>query len=196
LRWKLIPCVGLFTFVLIAAGLTIGGLWLYFLIRPFLTRSSEVRPTLHRTSHYEGANAQIIEDVVAQPLETQRTGMEGVESIESMCADGRLDLTFYLRPGSDLRMAKVLGQSCVALAEPAWSLSTESTASAVCSSLPNRSRASAPRKLAVAAERSPSKSSASANSPMDTRSNVPAPIPSSGNEQRGRALLFVKNFVI
>ena len=118
-RWKLILGVGLLAFVLFVAGLTSGGIWLYFHIRPFLTRSSEARPTLCITARYDGANAQSVEDSIALPIETQLAGMEGVECVESICGDdGTLRIILYLRRGTDLAIANVVAQNRVALAVP------------------------------------------------------------------------------
>jgi multidrug efflux pump subunit AcrB len=118
-RWKLILGVSLLVFVLFIAGLSSGVAWLYFQIRPFLSRSFEARPTLCITARYDGANAQTIEDTIALPIETQLAGMEGVESVESICGDdGTLRTLLYLRRGTDLATARVLAANRVALAQP------------------------------------------------------------------------------
>jgi multidrug efflux pump subunit AcrB len=117
-RWKFILGIGLLVFVLLVAGVTSGVVWLYFQIRPFLARSSEPPPTLCITARYEGADAQGIEDTVALPIETQLAGMEGVESVESICGeDGTLRIMLYMRHGMDLPIARVVALNRVTLAE-------------------------------------------------------------------------------
>lgn len=118
-RWKLILGVGLLAFVLCVAGLASGVVWLYLQLRPLLTRSAEARPMLRISARYHGANAQIIEDTIALPIEAQLAGMEGVESVESICGDdGTLRIMLYLRPGSDLAIVRVVALNRLALAEP------------------------------------------------------------------------------
>lgn len=119
-RWKLILGASLLTLVLCAAGLTSGIVWLYFKISPFLTRSSEARPMVYITARYDGANAQTLEDTIALPIETQLAGMEGVESVESICGDdGTLRTILYLHRRMDIAIARVVAANRVALAQPA-----------------------------------------------------------------------------
>src|SRR5881296_3670262 len=76
-------------------------------------------PTVRVTCQYPGANAQVVADTVAAPIEQQVNGVEGMMYMSSQSSnDGSysLDVTFEL--GTDLNMAQVLVQNRVALAEP------------------------------------------------------------------------------
>src|SRR5437773_1852689 len=76
-------------------------------------------PTVRVTSNYPGANAQVIADTVAAPIEQQVVGVEGMLYMSSQSNnDGSyaLDVTFAL--GTDVNMAQVLVQTRVAIAEP------------------------------------------------------------------------------
>src|SRR5262245_45595434 len=76
-------------------------------------------PTVQVTARYPGANAQVIADTVAAPIEQQVVGVEGMLYMSSQSNnDGSytLDVTFQL--GTDVNMAQVLVQNRVAIAEP------------------------------------------------------------------------------
>ena len=76
-------------------------------------------PTVRVTAAYPGANAQVIADTVAAPIEQQVVGVEGMMYMSSVSNnDGsyQLDITFKL--GTDIDMAQVLVQNRVAIAEP------------------------------------------------------------------------------
>lgn len=76
-------------------------------------------PTVQVTTRYPGANAQVIADTVAAPIEQQVVGVEEMEYMSSQSNnDGSytLDVTFKL--GTDVNMAQVLVQNRVAIAEP------------------------------------------------------------------------------
>jgi multidrug efflux pump len=71
------------------------------------------------TASYPGANAQVVADTVAAPIEQQVVGVEGMLYMSSQSSnDGSytLDVTFKL--GADVNMAQVLVQNRVAIAEP------------------------------------------------------------------------------
>jgi multidrug efflux pump len=71
------------------------------------------------TANYPGANAQVVADTVAAPIEQQVVGVEGMLYMSSQSNnDGSytLDVTFAL--GTDVNMAQVLVQNRVAIAEP------------------------------------------------------------------------------
>src|SRR3984885_3881496 len=80
----------------------------------------EITPPIVRvTANYPGANAGIIADTVAAPIEQQVVGVEGMLYMASQSNnDGSytLDVTFEL--GSNVNMAQVLVQNRVAIAEP------------------------------------------------------------------------------
>jgi len=76
-------------------------------------------PTVRVTGNYPGANAQVVADTVAAPIEQQVVGVEGMLYMSSQSNnDGSytLDVTFDL--GTDVNMAQVLVQNRVAIAEP------------------------------------------------------------------------------
>src|ERR1700741_5606572 len=76
-------------------------------------------PTVRVTASYPGANAQIVADTVAAPIEQQVVGVEGMLYMSSASNnDGSytLDVTFAL--GTDVNTAQVLVQNRVAIATP------------------------------------------------------------------------------
>src|SRR5437016_5722044 len=76
-------------------------------------------PTVRVTANYPGANAQVVADTVAAPIEQQVNGVEGMLYMSSQSSnDGSysLDVTFQL--GTDLNMAQVLVQNRVAVTQP------------------------------------------------------------------------------
>ncbi len=80
----------------------------------------EVTPPMVRvTAAYPGANAQVVADTVAAPIEQQVNGVEKMMYMTSQSNnDGSytLDVTFEI--GTDVNMAQVLVQNRVAIAEP------------------------------------------------------------------------------
>src|SRR5271165_405297 len=80
----------------------------------------EVTPPIVRVSaYYPGANAQVLADTVAAPIEQQVIGVEKMLYMSSASNnDGSytLDVTFEL--GTDVNMAQVLVQNRVAIALP------------------------------------------------------------------------------
>src|SRR5437762_11890862 len=76
-------------------------------------------PNVRVTANYPGANAQVVADTVAAPIEQQVVGVEGMLYMSSNSNnDGSytLDVTFAL--GTDVNMAQVLVQNRVAIGEP------------------------------------------------------------------------------
>ena len=68
---------------------------------------------------YPGANAQVVADTVAAPIEQQVNGVENMMYMSSQCTnDGTYTLTVTFKPGVDLNMAQVLVQNRESLAEP------------------------------------------------------------------------------
>ncbi|MDA1200479.1 MAG: multidrug efflux RND transporter permease subunit [Planctomycetota bacterium] len=76
-------------------------------------------PTIEVSTVYPGANAELVRDTIAAPIEQQVSGVENALSLSSQCTnDGRYRLTITFAPGTDLNMAQVLTQVRVTLAMP------------------------------------------------------------------------------
>jgi multidrug efflux pump len=76
-------------------------------------------PTVEVAAVYPGANARVVADTVAAPIEQQVNGVEGMIYMSSQSAnDGSYSLTVTFEPGTDLNIAQVLVQNRVSLAEP------------------------------------------------------------------------------
>jgi multidrug efflux pump subunit AcrB len=76
-------------------------------------------PTVEVSAYYPGANAQVVADTVAAPIEQQVNGVENMMYMSSQCTnDGTYTLTVTFKPGVDLNMAQVLVQNRESLAEP------------------------------------------------------------------------------
>jgi multidrug efflux pump len=76
-------------------------------------------PTVRVTANYPGANAKVVSETVAAPIEQQVVGVEGMLYMSSQSNnDGSysLDVTFEL--GTNVNLAQVLVQNRVAIAEP------------------------------------------------------------------------------
>src|SRR6204780_881167 len=74
-------------------------------------------PTVEVTASYPGANAQVVADSVAAPIEQQVNGVEKMLYMSSQCTnDGSYTLTVTFELGTDLNIAQVLVQNRVALA--------------------------------------------------------------------------------
>src|SRR6476660_9297018 len=75
-------------------------------------------PTITVTANYPGANAKVVAETVATPIEQEINGVENMIYMSSRCTnDGQmlLDVTFKL--GTNLDMAQVLVQNRVKIAE-------------------------------------------------------------------------------
>src|SRR5438445_10423794 len=76
-------------------------------------------PTVEVSASYPGANAQVVADTVAAPIEQQVNGVENMMYMSSQCTnDGNYRLTITFKLGVDLNMAQVLVQNRESLAEP------------------------------------------------------------------------------
>ncbi len=94
-----------------------GGLGLFVL--PVTQYPEITPPTVEVSTVYPGANAQVVADTVAAPIEQQVNGVEGMMYMSSQCTnDGNYVLTVTFEPGTDLNLAQVLVQNRMALAQP------------------------------------------------------------------------------
>ncbi|MEO1984268.1 MAG: efflux RND transporter permease subunit, partial [Fuerstiella sp.] len=76
-------------------------------------------PTVQVTAFYPGANAQVVADTVAAPIEQEVNGVENMIYMSSSSADdGSYTLTVTFEIGVDVDMATVLVQNRVAIADP------------------------------------------------------------------------------
>jgi len=83
-----------------------------------ITQYPEITPpTVRVSTTYPGANATVVADTVAAPIEQQVNGVEGMIYMSSTSAnDGSYSLTVTFEVGTDLDMAQVLVQNRVSIA--------------------------------------------------------------------------------
>ena len=75
-------------------------------------------PTIQITAFYPGANAQVVADTVAAPIEQEVNGVEGMMYMSSRCTnDGMMSLDVTFELGTNIDQAQVLVQNRVAIAE-------------------------------------------------------------------------------
>src|SRR5215211_2571808 len=92
-----------------------GGLALWSL--PVAQYPDITPPTVEVSGVYPGANALVVADTVAAPIEQQVNGVEKMLYMSSQCTnDGAYNLTVTFKLGTDLDVAQVLVQNRVALA--------------------------------------------------------------------------------
>jgi len=76
-------------------------------------------PTVAVSTVYPGANARVVAETVAAPIEQEVNGVENMIYMSSTSAnDGSYNLTVTFDVGTDLDMAQVLVQNRVAIAQP------------------------------------------------------------------------------
>lgn len=62
-------------------------------------------PVINVSTTYVGANADVIEAQITEPLEEQINGIQGIKSLTSVSADGRSNITVEFEVGGDLEAA-------------------------------------------------------------------------------------------
>ncbi len=90
------------------------------LITLSITQYPEIAPpTVLITTSYAGANAQVVAETVATPIEQEVNGVEDMLYMSSQSTNsGSMALTIAFKPGTNLDKAQVLVQNRVSLAEP------------------------------------------------------------------------------
>ncbi|MCX7092328.1 MAG: multidrug efflux RND transporter permease subunit [Methylobacter sp.] len=90
------------------------------LIRLPIAQYPEIAPpTVVVSAAYPGANAQVVAETVATPIEQEVNGVEDMLYMSSQSTNsGNMALTITFKPGTNLDKAQVLVQNRVALAEP------------------------------------------------------------------------------
>src|SRR5262252_4397756 len=75
-------------------------------------------PTISVTATYPGANAKVVGDTVASPIEQEVNSVENMIYMSSRCTnDGQMTLDVTFKLGTNLDMAQVLTQNRVKVAE-------------------------------------------------------------------------------
>lgn len=107
----------IFANVIAIVTMLLGGLALWTL--PVEQYPNITPPTIQISATYPGANASVVADTVATPIEQQVNGVEDMLYMSSASSsDGSYSLTLTFDIGTALDNAQVLVQNRVALAEP------------------------------------------------------------------------------
>ncbi|MGR9035618.1 MAG: efflux RND transporter permease subunit [Gammaproteobacteria bacterium] len=106
----------IFASVLSILIVLVGGLALITL--PIAQYPEIAPPTVVISTTYPGANAQVVAETVATPIEQEVNGVEDMLYMSSQSTNsGNMALTITFKPGTNLDKAQVLVQNRVALAE-------------------------------------------------------------------------------
>ena len=104
---------GVISILIVLAGLVSVGLL------PVSQYPEITPPTVEVKASYPGANAAVVAETVAAPIEQEVIGVENMIYMSSVSAgDGSYTLTVTFEVGTDLDMASILVQNRVTLAEP------------------------------------------------------------------------------
>jgi multidrug efflux pump len=107
----------IFAWVISIVLVLVGGV--AYVVLPVAQYPDITPPTVQVTALYPGANAKVVADSVAAPIEEQVNGVERMLYMSSQCTnDGAYALTITFDLGTDLNIAQVLVQNRVALAMP------------------------------------------------------------------------------
>ncbi|MGZ8226367.1 MAG: efflux RND transporter permease subunit [Methylococcaceae bacterium] len=107
----------IFASVLSTLIVLIGGLALIGL--PIAQYPEIAPPTVVVSASYPGANAKVVAETVATPIEQEVNGVEDMLYMSSQSTNsGNMSLTITFKPGANLDKAQVLVQNRVALAAP------------------------------------------------------------------------------
>ncbi len=107
----------IFASVLSIVIILVGGLALIGL--PIAQYPEIAPPTVVVNAVYPGANAKVVAETVATPIEQEVNGVEDMLYMSSQSTNsGNMALTITFKPGTNLDKAQVLVQNRVALAEP------------------------------------------------------------------------------
>src|SRR5205807_2358241 len=98
--------------------ITLAGAVSYFTL-PLAQYPQITPPTIQVMCSYPGANAQVVAEAIAAPIEQQVNGVEDMLYMTSNSTnDGSYNLTVTFKPGVNLNFAQVLVQNRVNLALP------------------------------------------------------------------------------
>src|SRR5580704_246283 len=107
----------IFAWVISIVIVLVGGV--AYVVLPIAEYPDITPPTVQVTAIYPGANAKVVADNVAAPIEQQVVGVEKMLYMSSQSTnDGSYALTVTFEIGTDPNMAQVLVQNRVALALP------------------------------------------------------------------------------